>query len=138
MKKKYIFLSVILAFMLTFSAYASSLQDLIDCAMENSPKITEIKISKQNSDISTMLSELEDQTTLKVDGSIVQNKLDENSNTAANMSFTASIPKDDDLSINAGVSVSGNVYWFNSPTRSSLISMTPNAGLTKSIDISSY
>ena len=135
MKKKYLFLSVVLVFVFITSAYASSLQDLIDGAMANSPRVEEIKISRQNSDISTKLSELEDQTVLKVDGSLTQNNLNDKANTVAKMDFSAQIPKDDDLTVSAGVNVTGKLVWFDD---SSTFSMTPSAGLTKTIDVSSY
>ncbi|MCF0262363.1 MAG: hypothetical protein HUK23_05595, partial [Sphaerochaetaceae bacterium] len=135
MKKKYLFLSVVLVFVFITSAYASSLQDLIDGAMANSPRVEEIKISRQNSDISTKLSELEDQTVLKVDGSLTQNNLNDKANTVAKMDFSAQIPKDDYLTVSAGVNVTGKLVWFDD---SSTFSMTPSAGLTKTIDVSSY
>ncbi len=113
--------------------FAIDIDSLVESAVANSDSIEKLRITKENSLVSSQLADLEDETKVSVSsGTILVQKDSFSMNPSVNVSLGG---LDDDLSVDFGVANSTSI-GFGNELKSSTI--TPSASVSKTFDLSSF
>lgn len=113
--------------------FAIDIDSLVESAVANSDSIEKLRITKENSLVSSQLADLEDETKVSVSsGTLLVQKDSFSMNPSVNVSLGG---LDDDLSVDFGVANS-TFIGFGNELKSSTV--TPSASVSKTFDLSSF
>lgn len=113
--------------------FAIDIDSLVESAVANSDSIEKLRITKENSLVSSQLADLEDETKVSVSsGTLLVQKDSFSMNPSVKVSLGG---LDDDLSVDFGVANSTSI-GFGNELKSSTV--TPSASVSKTFDLSSF